>query len=185
MIPHLEEITKAGLMVKDTKGFYVIPDVINHEKKKAEWRKNKAKKECFTVGVESQENLKRISIESTPLSSSLSFSPSPSNSTSQTKDSKEESHVENPQIRPKFSPPTPQEVTEYASSIGFTLDGHKFCDYYESKGWVVGKARMKDWRAGVRTWKGNGVYYKGGFNGNGKILGDASYTPGKYSHLSA
>jgi hypothetical protein len=55
----------------------------------------------------------------------------------------------------RFQQPTPQEVFEYAKSIGFYLDGSKFCDYYASKGWVVGKSPMKDWKAAVRTWKQN------------------------------
>jgi molybdenum cofactor biosynthesis enzyme MoaA len=53
----------------------------------------------------------------------------------------------------KFIKPTPIEVTIYAKSIGFKLDGQNFVDFYESKGWVVGKSPMKDWRAAVRTWK--------------------------------
>ena len=54
----------------------------------------------------------------------------------------------------KFSPPSPAEVTAYAASIGFNLDGQEFCDKNESIGWVVGKNRapMKDWRAVVCTW---------------------------------
>jgi hypothetical protein len=51
--------------------------------------------------------------------------------------------------------PTPQEVTEYALSIGFKLDGEAFCDFYEAKGWMIGKSPMKVWRAAVRTWKRN------------------------------
>jgi hypothetical protein len=53
----------------------------------------------------------------------------------------------------KFVVPEPEEVTEYAKSIGFNLQGQKFCDFYEARGWMVGKSRMKDWRAAVRTWK--------------------------------
>ena len=53
----------------------------------------------------------------------------------------------------RFKKPTPDEVTNYARKIGFILDGNQFCDYYESKGWVVGKAPMKVWQAAVRTWK--------------------------------
>lgn len=49
--------------------------------------------------------------------------------------------------------PTPQEVTEYAKSIGFNLNGEKFCAYYESIGWMIGKRPMKSWRGAVRTWK--------------------------------
>lgn len=66
---------------------------------------------------------------------------------------KETKTVASPPVRPKFTPPTPQEVTEYAKSIEFNLDGHVFCDYYISKGWVVGKSKMQDWKASVRTWK--------------------------------
>ncbi len=53
----------------------------------------------------------------------------------------------------KFTKPTPAEVTAYANTIGFVLNGQEFCDYYESKGWLVGKTPMKSWQAAVRTWK--------------------------------
>jgi hypothetical protein len=53
----------------------------------------------------------------------------------------------------KMIRPKPEEVTAYALTIGFKLVGEWFCDYYESKGWLVGKTPMKDWRAAVRTWK--------------------------------
>ena len=33
------------------------------------------------------------------------------------------------------------------------MDPEKFIDFYESKGWMVGKNKMKDWRAAVRTWE--------------------------------
>lgn len=49
--------------------------------------------------------------------------------------------------------PTPEEVTEYARKVGFILDGNHFCDFYECKGWYVGKNPMKVWQAAVRTWK--------------------------------
>jgi len=53
----------------------------------------------------------------------------------------------------RFIKPTPQEVAEYANSIGYVLDGEQFWDHYQSKGWHVGKSPMKDWKAAVRTWK--------------------------------
>ena len=51
--------------------------------------------------------------------------------------------------------PSAQEVSEYAKSIDFALDGQYFLDSNEARGWVVGKSRipMKDWKAVVRTWK--------------------------------
>lgn len=53
----------------------------------------------------------------------------------------------------RFQKPTPQEVTEYAKTIGYDLNGSRFCDFYESKGWRVGNSPMKSWQAAVRTWK--------------------------------
>jgi len=56
-------------------------------------------------------------------------------------------------IKKRFVRPTPEMVTQYAESIGFKLSGEAFCDFYEAKGWVIGKAPMKSWQAAVRTWK--------------------------------
>ena len=33
------------------------------------------------------------------------------------------------------------------------MDAERFCDFYASKGWMIGNQRMKDWRAAVRTWE--------------------------------
>lgn len=53
----------------------------------------------------------------------------------------------------RFFPPTPEEVRAYASEKGYTnVDADRFCDFYGSKGWMVGKAKMKDWKAAVRNW---------------------------------
>lgn len=53
----------------------------------------------------------------------------------------------------RFEKPTAQLVSSYAESIGFKLDGQQFCDFYESKGWLIGRSPMKSWQAAVRTWK--------------------------------
>jgi hypothetical protein len=52
-----------------------------------------------------------------------------------------------------FQPPAPQDVEEYAKTINFTVDGEAFCSFYEARGWMMGKAKMKSWKAAVRTWK--------------------------------
>ena len=58
--------------------------------------------------------------------------------------------------RKTFSKPTVEEVKAYCSERKNNVDAEKFCDFYESKGWKVGKEPMKDWKASVRTWeKGN------------------------------
>lgn len=55
--------------------------------------------------------------------------------------------------RGRFQKPTPAEVSEYAKTIGYVLDGEYFCDFYEARGWMVGRSMMRDWKAAVRTWK--------------------------------
>lgn len=52
----------------------------------------------------------------------------------------------------RFTPPTPDEVRAYVAEKGYAIDAFKFCDFYESKGWFVGKNKMKDWKAAVRNW---------------------------------
>lgn len=52
-----------------------------------------------------------------------------------------------------FAPPSPDQVAAYAAERGFPdFDAEKFVDFYASKGWMVGRSKMKDWRASVRTW---------------------------------
>ena len=53
----------------------------------------------------------------------------------------------------RFKPPTIQEVKAYCIERGNTVDPERFVDFYESKGWMVGKNKMKDWKAAVRTWE--------------------------------
>jgi len=53
----------------------------------------------------------------------------------------------------RFTPPEVAQVKAYATEKGFpNFDAEKFCDFYISKGWMVGKNKMKDWKAAVRTW---------------------------------
>lgn len=61
----------------------------------------------------------------------------------------------------RFRAPSPEEVAEYARSYAegkdldlasTDFDPERFVDFYAQKGWVVGKAKMKDWKASVRNW---------------------------------
>lgn len=53
----------------------------------------------------------------------------------------------------RFVPPTVEEVESYCSERGNGIDAQSFIDFYESKGWMIGKNKMKDWKAAVRTWE--------------------------------
>ena len=50
-------------------------------------------------------------------------------------------------------PPTLEMVKEYCESRGNGIDPGEFIDFYTSKGWFVGKDKMKDWQASIRTWE--------------------------------
>lgn len=58
--------------------------------------------------------------------------------------------------RTRFSPPTVDEVKAYCKERNNNVDAERFIDYYNSNGWMVGKNKMKDWKAAVRTWENNG-----------------------------
>lgn len=52
----------------------------------------------------------------------------------------------------KFTKPTLEEIKSYFAEKGYVDESEVFYDFYNSKGWVVGKSPMKDWRAAVRNW---------------------------------
>ena len=60
--------------------------------------------------------------------------------------------ADKPPTRHRFSPPTVDEVKAYCLEHGYTVDADRFVDYYESNGWMIGKNKMKDWKAAVRSW---------------------------------
>lgn len=53
----------------------------------------------------------------------------------------------------RFTPPTPDEVQQYCDERRNGIIGSEFCDFYAAKGWMIGKSRMKDWKAAIRTWE--------------------------------
>lgn len=52
-----------------------------------------------------------------------------------------------------FTPPTTEEVRAYCSERGNSVDPQRFVDHYQANGWMRGKAKVKDWKACVRTWE--------------------------------
>ena len=53
----------------------------------------------------------------------------------------------------RFTPPTVDEVAAYCGERNNRIYPQTFVDFYASKGWVVGKSKMKDWKAAIRTWE--------------------------------
>ena len=53
----------------------------------------------------------------------------------------------------RFKKPTVIDITNYCLERNNNIDAETFYDFYESKDWKVGKTKMKDWKACVRTWE--------------------------------
>lgn len=73
------------------------------------------------------------------------------------KEKKKESIIGQPSVaartRSSFQPPTLDEVAAYCRERNNGIDAQRFLDHYQANGWMVGKAKMKDWRAAVRNWE--------------------------------
>lgn len=53
----------------------------------------------------------------------------------------------------RFVPPSVEEVAAYCKERNNGIDAERFVDFYTAKGWQIGKNKMKDWQATVRTWE--------------------------------
>ena len=68
--------------------------------------------------------------------------------------------------RDKFIIPELSDIESYVNEKGYLFDPETFYAHYESKGWLVGNARMKSWKAACVTWdksyriKNNRIEYK-------------------------
>ena len=71
------------------------------------------------------------------------------------------------------------EIKEFCIERGNSLDAETFFDFYESKDWLVGKNKMKNWKACIRTWEKRNIktnnnttshrHQAGGDYGDGKF----------------
>lgn len=71
----------------------------------------------------------------------------------------------------RFTPPTLEEVVAYCQERNNGVDPQKWYDFYSAKGWMIGKNKMKDWKAAVRTWEKR--QQKGGYTYNYEDGGDS------------
>lgn len=81
----------------------------------------------------------------------------------------------------RFTPPTLAEVQSYVAERQSPVDPQGFIDFYEAKGWLVGKTPMKDWKAACRNaekwerWNNQSQNQSSG--GNGRDRKTSNYSP--------
>lgn len=64
-----------------------------------------------------------------------------------------ENNIEGKRRKPPFHPPSIEEVKSYVLEKGYSVDAEQFVNFYESKGWMVGKNKMSNWHAAIATWQ--------------------------------
>lgn len=57
----------------------------------------------------------------------------------------------------RFAKPSIDEIAQYMEERNMNNVSQKFFDFYEAKGWMIGKNPMKDWKAAIRTWEQNNL----------------------------
>lgn len=79
-----------------------------------------------------------------------------------------ESNNSSEKTRTYFKKPTVEEVEAYCKERKNVINPQAFVDFYEAKNWFIGKTKMKDWKACVRTWESR------------DFKGKPAKAPGKY-----
>ena len=59
-------------------------------------------------------------------------------------------------VASRFKPPTVDELAAYVAEKDLAVDAGQFINFYESKGWKVGKTKMKCWKSAARNWSSRG-----------------------------
>ena len=117
---------------------------INYENGKRGGRKAKSREV-----TETEPNANRTETESEPKQNRTQTEAEPYvNVNVNVNDNKKKSTKES-----RFVPPSVQQVKDYCRERGNAVNPEQFVDFYQSKNWMVGSNKMRDWRAAVRTWE--------------------------------
>lgn len=119
---------------------------------------NSADSQAFQLGRQSDSHLieqinKELEAVKNKLTDVLSSTLEPEGSHNIKKEKKDKKEKESRAKTSVFTPPTLAQVEEYCRQRGNRVDADRFVDFYQSKGWMVGKNKMKDWQSAIRRWE--------------------------------
>ena len=143
--------TELGMMEIMDDGTYFMSEVQSMIGSETAWaeKKREYRNQQKLIGtqqpVTAEDDTRTMSGQIFPLSDK-------SKSKSKSKNIEKESIKKEKTVK-RFSPPTLDEVKAYCDERGNHVDAERFVNFYEAKGWMVGKNKMKDWKAAVRTWE--------------------------------
>ena len=114
---------------------------------------NAKRRESGKKGAESRwhSDGKPMAKDSKPMATSCESIPN-ANANANVNANVKEKSVEK-KARPRFTPPTREDVEAYCRERKNSVNAERFINFYASKGWMIGKSPMKDWKAAVRTWE--------------------------------
>lgn len=139
MVDILEDKTIYMTEVQKMIGSAVDNDNANRQRRYRERQKEQALLECYgSVTKNNESKSKSKSIEK-----DIDIIPPYNPPTGESEEKKTK----------RFVPPTVEEVEEYCISRNNTIDAEEFVAFYESKDWMVGKNKMKDWKSAIITWE--------------------------------
>lgn len=131
--------------IKDNQSFS------NENQKKSNELKEKEEKKTPPLNPREENNKNKIyppfSGEKAPLSLETS-----ADETDMIVDLEEVIAAKTPVKKMRFIPPDPEDVKKYCDGLEYPDVSEAFVNFYASKGWMVGKNQMKDWKAAVRGW---------------------------------
>ena len=140
-----------GLIRQESESDYIlteVPYLIGSETDKAELMRKKRAKDKGLIGNNVTELLPPVTKRYTEIEIEKEI------------DIEKEKRESEKSKAKRFTPPTLEDVLAYCNERQNNVDAQHFIDYYTSNGWLVGKNKMKDWKAAVRTWERNGLNSK-------------------------
>lgn len=105
------------------------------------------------VTIINYDNYQSSEVESAPQSAPQSTPQDTPQSTPRSSTNKNDKNVKNEKnVKNVFKKPSLEEVKAYIEEKGYSIDAERFINYYESNGWMVGRNKMKNWKAAVSNW---------------------------------
>ena len=143
LITRFEKTLKVVKYSEDTKEMFIL------NWSKYNWSNSPKVIACILKEAESVKNKQfRYSIDTLLIQYGYSMH-------TQTQEKEKEKEEEEYKEKKSFKKPTLEEVKQYCFERNNGIDAEKFIDSNEAKGWMIGKNKMKDWKAAIRTWERN------------------------------
>lgn len=136
----IETFTRLGMIENDEKGIYLV----NFEKHQSLDKLEQIREQTRLRVAKHRAKLKE--------NNNVTLQVTQSNATDKDIDKDIDKNIKE-NIKRKFVKPTIEEIQDYCIERSNGINANAFYDFYESKDWMVGKNKMKDWKACVRTWE--------------------------------